>query len=87
MADRLAASDVVVLPLKTGVGDKNGSYWAARRQGVPIVATHSTKQGLEAESNVIWCEPNNIHEMSEALNACLKLRTRGRNIARSHGQT
>lgn len=66
-ADLLAAADAVVLPFRDGGGIWNSSIQAAVLQGVPVITTSKTEQGLDSIRHVHSSAPDDIDDMRSAL--------------------
>ena len=73
VADLLYTCDVVVLPFRTEVTPRNGSFLAARLQGTPILTTSKSRLGFDADECVYYCKPNDVEGMQNALKELLTL--------------
>lgn len=67
VAKLLAVSDAVVLPFRTGVAPRNGSFMAARVQGTLVVTTSTSRSGFVADENVFYARVDDIDGMREAV--------------------
>jgi glycosyltransferase involved in cell wall biosynthesis len=67
VAKLLAVSDAVVLPFRTGVAPRNGSFMAARVQGTLVVTTSTSRSGFVADENVFYAPVDDIDGMREAV--------------------
>ena len=65
---------MLVLPFNTGLSEKNGSYWAGRIQGTPILTTHSKKHGFEKKSNTFFCPINEFNHLQNGFDFLLEKR-------------
>lgn len=71
VADLLCAADVVILPFRTEVTPRNGSFLAARLQGTPILTTSKSRVGFDQNENVHYCSPEDIIQMKDSLQLLL----------------
>ena len=71
VADLLCAADVVILPFRTEVTPRNGSFLAARLQGTPILTTSKGRVGFDQNENVHYCSPEDIVQMKDSLQLLL----------------
>lgn len=67
VADLLYTSDVVLLPFRTEVTPRNGSFLAARLQGTAIITTSKEKNGFDEKSNVYYCKPSDVESQRDKL--------------------
>lgn len=74
VADTIYQSDMLILPFRTGLSEKNGSYWAGRVQGTPILTTHKSVRGYDSKTNTFFCSPDNFSQLREGYNFLLKKR-------------
>jgi len=67
VARLLAVADAVVLPFRTGMAPRNGSFMAARAQGTLVVTTSTNQSGFVADENVFYTGVDDIDGMREAV--------------------
>jgi glycosyltransferase involved in cell wall biosynthesis len=67
IAQYLGAGDAVIFTFESGVSLRNGSFLAAKSQGVYIVAFHKDKSGYYKDENVYYVSCGNILGLKTAL--------------------
>lgn len=61
VANYLKISNVCILPFRNGVSERNGSFLAAKLQGIPVITTTKNKK-INNDENVFYIPINNIEE-------------------------
>jgi glycosyltransferase involved in cell wall biosynthesis len=67
VANYLKMADAAIFPFKSGVGKRNGSVLAAMVQGTFVLTTSTTETGYCDQRNTYYAVPNNLVEMTGAL--------------------
>lgn len=68
VAKILTFADSIILPIRSGSGIWNSSLHTAKLFGSFVLTTSDEKNGYFHEENTYYSTPNNINEMSKALN-------------------